>query len=61
MPFVNIDLFEGRTREQKEKLALEVAESVHRNTGAPMDAIHVTIREMAEGEYFPAGRIKKLK
>ena len=35
MPFVRIDLFEGRTLEQKKALAKEVTEAVVRNTGAP--------------------------
>ena len=34
MPFVRIDLFEGRTLEQKKALAKEVTEAVVRNTGA---------------------------
>ncbi len=33
MPFVRIDLFEGRTLEQKKALAKEVTEAVVRNTG----------------------------
>ena len=35
MPFVRIDLFEGRTLEQKKALAKEVTEAVVRNTGGP--------------------------
>lgn len=34
MPFVRIDLFEGRTEEQKIALAREVTEVVSRNTNA---------------------------
>ena len=49
MPFVRIDLFEGRTLEQKEKLlAKEVTEAVVRNTGAPQSAVHVIINDMPE-------------
>ena len=49
MPFVRIDLFEGRTLEQKKALAKEVTEAVVRNTGAPQSAVHVIINDMPEG------------
>lgn len=60
MPFVHIDLFEGRTDEQKIALAHDITEAVIKNTGAPKSAIHVFINDMKEGTYFPQGEIKKL-
>ena len=53
MPFVRIDLFEGRTLEQK-----KVTEAVVRNTGAPQSAVHVIINDMPEGTYFPQGEMR---
>ena len=35
MPFVRIDLFEGRTLEQKKALAKEITAAVVKNTAAP--------------------------
>ena len=58
MPFVRIDLFEGRTLEQKKALAREVTEAVVRNTGAPQSAVHVIINDMPEGTYFPQGKMR---
>ena len=58
MPFVRIDLFEGRTLEQKKALAKEVMEAVVRNTGAPQSAVHVIINDMPEGTYFPQGEMR---
>ena len=49
MPFVKIDLFEGRTQEQKVELAREVTEVVSRIAKAPKEAIHVFINDMPEG------------
>ena len=46
MPFVKIDLFEGRTQEQKDELAREVTEVVSRIAKAPKEAIHVFINDM---------------
>ena len=48
MPFVKIDLFEGRTEEQKIELAREVTEVVSRVAKAPKEAIHVFINDMPE-------------
>ena len=59
MPFVRIDLFEGRTLEQKKALAKEVTEAVVRNTGAPQSAVHIIINDMPEGTYSNARKIKK--
>ena len=59
MPFVRIDLFEGRTEEQKIALAREVTEVVSRNTNAPKEAIHVFFNDMPEGTYYPQGEMKR--
>ncbi|MEZ7557707.1 4-oxalocrotonate tautomerase [Streptococcus sp. 27098_8_134] len=59
MPFVRIDLFEGRTLEQKKALAKEVTGAVVRNTGAPQSAVHVIINDMPEGTYFPQGEMRE--
>ncbi|AUW96549.1 4-oxalocrotonate tautomerase [Streptococcus pluranimalium] len=59
MPFVTIDLFEGRSDEQKAQLAREVTKVVSRVAGAPKEAIHIFINDMPEGSYFPQGEVKK--
>lgn len=59
MPFVRIELFEGRTQEQKKALAREITEVVSRNTDAPKEAIHVIITDLPEGTYFPQGEMRK--
>ncbi|EFQ57719.1 4-oxalocrotonate tautomerase [Streptococcus downei] len=59
MPFVKIDLFEGRTQDQKIELAREVTEVVSRVANAPKENIHVIIRDLPEGTYFPHGEMKK--
>lgn len=61
MPFVKIDLFEGRTEEQKIELAREVTEVVSRVAKAPKEAIHVFINDMPEGTYYPHGEMRKRK
>lgn len=59
MPFVKIDLFEGRSQEQKNELAREVTEVVSRIAKAPKENIHVFINDMPEGTYYHQGELKK--
>lgn len=59
MPFVKIDLFEGRSQEQKNELAREVTEVVSRIAKAPKENNHVFINDMPEGTYYPQGELKK--
>ncbi|MCU9533217.1 4-oxalocrotonate tautomerase [Streptococcus sp. CSL10205-OR2] len=59
MPFVKIDLFEGRSEQQKIDLARDVADIVSKHTKAPKEDIHVFINDMVEGSYFPHGEIKR--
>ncbi|EHJ57390.1 4-oxalocrotonate tautomerase family enzyme [Streptococcus urinalis FB127-CNA-2] len=59
MPFVHIDLFEGRTQEQKNQIAKEVTEVISRVAEAPKENIHVIINDLKEGTYFPQGEMKK--
>ncbi|MEW4353708.1 4-oxalocrotonate tautomerase [Streptococcus pneumoniae] len=58
MPFVRIDLFEGRSLDQKKALAKEITASIVKHTGAPKEAVHVIINDMPEGTYFPQGEMR---
>ena len=58
MPFVHIELVEGRSEEALTKMMEEVTEAVHRNTGAPKEHIHIIINEMKKGNYAVDGKWK---
>ena len=51
MPFIHIELVEGRSQEQLENMMKDVTEAVHKNTGAPKEHIHVIINEMKKAGY----------
>ena len=55
MPFVHIELLEGRSAEQKAALVKEITESVVKHTGAPADAVYVIIQELKKGEQLAQG------
>lgn len=58
MPFIHIELVEGRSQEALTKMMEEITEAVHKNTGAPKEHIHVIINEMKKGTYAVNGEWK---
>lgn len=58
MPFVHIELVEGRSQEQLTKMMEEVTEVVSKNTGAPKENIHVILNELKKGTYAVNGKWK---
>ncbi|BCA85623.1 tautomerase [Enterococcus saigonensis] len=58
MPFVHVELVEGRSKEQLTAMMKDVTEAVHKNTGAPKEHIHVIINEMKKGTYAVNGEFK---
>lgn len=55
MPFIHVELVEGRSQEQLTNMVKEITEAVHKNTGAPKEHIHVIINEMKQGTYAVNG------
>ncbi len=55
MPFIHVELVEGRSQEQLTNMMKEITEAVHKNTGAPKEHIHVIINEMKKGHYAVNG------
>ncbi len=58
MPFVRIQLKEGRSAEQKEKMAEEIIEIIHEYGDATKESVRVIYEEMAP-ENFYSGAKKK--
>ncbi len=55
MPFIHVELVEGRSQEQLTNMMKEITEAVHVNTGAPKEHNHVMINEMKQGTYAVNG------
>ena len=60
MPIITINLLEGRTDEQKERLIHEVTEACHRAIDAPRDSVRIIITDMRK-QHYGVGGISKLK
>lgn len=57
MPFVHVEIVEGRTLEQKAGLVKDITEAVVKNTGASKDRVHVIIQEMKKTDYALGGKL----
>lgn len=52
MPFVRIQLKEGRTTAQKEKMAAEIIEIIHKYGDSKKEAVRVIYEEMAPENFY---------
>ncbi|KAA1040277.1 2-hydroxymuconate tautomerase [Macrococcus equipercicus] len=58
MPFITIELLEGRSEEQIKAMVQEVTEAVSKNTNAPKENIHVFVEELKHNRYGVGGTLK---
>jgi len=58
MPIVEIQMFEGRTLEQKRALVENVTRAVEESIGADRNTIRVLIHEMKKENWGIGGRLK---
>jgi 4-oxalocrotonate tautomerase len=57
MPIVQITLLQGRTTEQKRKLAARVTDALVEECGAARDAVIVTMVEVTKEDYAHGGTL----
>ncbi len=55
MPIVQIEMFEGRTLEQKRKMVKEVTQALVKTVDCPPEAVKIVIREMKKEDFAEAG------
>ena len=55
MPYVNVQILEGATREQKAELVKEVTDSLVRIFGKKPEHVHIVIQEIAEEDWGYSG------
>lgn len=59
MPIATINILEGRTNEQKERLIVKMTEAIHESIDAPMASIRIIINEMPKQHFGIAGESAK--
>lgn len=58
MPILQIELFKGRTVEQKREMAKRVTDAISETLNCPKEAISIIIREMEFENYAKAGKLE---
>ena len=56
MPFVKIDLWKGRSKEQVKNLIKKITDAVVETVGCPPGAVHVVINEVEKDNWGISGK-----
>jgi len=57
MPYVNVQITEGSTRDQKRKLVEDITETLVKNLGKKPEHIHIVIQEIEEENWGYEGML----
>lgn len=57
MPFVRIDLFPGRTPEQKLACARDIIDAIQRHLNAPPEATQVVFNDVEKHDWLFGGKL----
>jgi 4-oxalocrotonate tautomerase len=58
MPFIHVELVEGRSDAQLKAMMQEITDAVEKNTGAPRSAIKVIVNEMRAERFMDGGKLR---
>ena len=58
MPFVQIEMLEGRTVEQKRKMVKGITEAISASLSVPDSAVSIIIRDMPKTNLAKAGKLR---
>jgi len=61
MPFVHVELVEGRSNEQLQAMMADITTAIEKNTGAPREAIKVIVNEMRADRFMDGGILRSEK
>jgi len=57
MPIIKVDMFTGRTREQKRALARELTEAFVRAVGGKPESVTIVFQDVAKEDWAVAGAL----
>jgi len=57
MPTIRVEMFPGRTPEQKEKLAQRFTQAFVEEAGAKAESVHVVFYDVSPGDWAVGGRL----
>ena len=56
MPFVNIKMYEGRSKEQKKEMAQKITETIHQITQVSREYIWVIFEDIPKSDWAIGGK-----
>ena len=56
MPFVNIRIYEGHSKERRDEIARKVTDAITEVTRLPREAVWVVIEEIDPPDWYVAGK-----
>lgn len=57
MPLVTVNMYEGRTLEQKKALVKGITEAINKAIGSPPEAVSIIIRDISRDNWANAGKL----
>jgi 4-oxalocrotonate tautomerase len=57
MPAIHVELFEGRTADQKRALAQALTDAVVKTLGVPADSVDIVFRDVARHDWATGGTL----
>lgn len=57
MPIITVNMFEGRTVDQKRKLVAEMTDAVVNSIGVKPEDVRIIIQDMAKHDYSIGGKL----
>lgn len=57
MPVIEVQMWPGRTREQKAALSAEITDAFQRIAGSQPDHIHIIFRDIEKSDWAIAGKL----
>ena len=57
MPTIHVEMFEGRTLEQRRKLVKEITDGTCRALGCPADAVQIILTDIKKENWAESGKL----
>ncbi len=57
MPLIRVEMFEGRTTDQKRALAKELTDAFVKTAGGTPESVHIVMTDVAKDDWAVAGKL----
>lgn len=57
MPIIRVEMWEGKTKNQKRDIVKSLSNELSRITGSPLDSIYVLIEEVSKDDWGVSGEL----